>query len=211
MKRVDKDINKVFYENIAKPLRTRKEFLLLLLETIKLFYVQEIPAVSQGKVSIVIDKMSRVFYQVENKIFSIVFPFGIENIDNQYRIYDISMDVDIDSKLISIMISILVQLELTDISAEEIFDTYCDAVVNEIEREDVDVAWKILFKLLATELGYIRYDYDEEHANSVYHPLNHFDINYSANVTYKVGLKETIEIENMVSFLDIKSECKYLE
>lgn len=211
MKRIDKDINKVFYENIAKPLRTQKEFLLLLLETLKLFYVQEIPVASQGKVSIVIDKMSRVFYQVENKIFSIVFPFGIENVDNQYRIYDINMDVDIDSKLISIMISILMQLELTDISAEEIFDTYCDAVVNEIESEDVDIAWKILFKLLATELGYIRYDYDEEHANGVYHPLNHFDINYSANITYKVELKEAIDTEKMISFLDIKSECKYLE
>lgn len=211
MKRVDKDINKVFYENIARPLRTRKDFLLLLLETIKLFYVQEIPIASQGKVSIVVDKMSRVFYQVENKIFSIVFPFGIENVDNQYRIYDINMDIDIDSKLISIMISILMQLELTDISAEEIFDIYCDAVFNEIESKDIDVAWKILFRLLATELGYIRYDYDEEHKDSVYHPLNHFDINYSANITYKIGLKKIIELENMISFLDIKSECKYLE
>lgn len=211
MKRIDKNINRVFYESIAKPLRTRKDFILLLLKTIKIFYVQEMSATSQGKVSIIIDKMSRVFYQVDNKIFSIAFPFGIENIDNQYRIYDLSLDVEIDSKMISIMISILMQLELTDVSAEMMFDMSYEAIANEMESKDVDVAWKILFKLLFTELGYIRYDFDEKHMDSVYHPLNHFDINYSSNITYKIGLKDRIEIEHMISFLNVKSECKYLE
>lgn len=211
MKKIDKDINKVFYENIKKPLRTRKEIVLLLLETIKLFYVEEIAVTSQGKISIVIDKMSRVFYQLNNKIFSIVFPFAIENIENQYRVYDISLDVEIDSKLISMMISILKQIEFSEVSAEEMFDIYCDVISNEMDSKEADIAWKILFKLLSIELGYIRYDLDEKHADKIYHPLHHLDINYSSNTTYKIGLKKGIEMRDMISLLDVNHECSYLE
>lgn len=211
MKKIDKNISKVFYENIQRPLRTKKDFILLLLETIKLLYVEEVVVTSQGKVSIVIDKMSRIFYQVKNKIFSIVFPFSIEAIDNQYRVYDIDLDVDIDSKLISIMISILKQLEFSKVSAEQMLDTYYDVTQNEEDSKEVDYAWKLLFKLSFVELGYIRYDYDEKHQNKIYHPLHHLDINYSSNGTYKIGLRKEIELEDMISLLDVKHSCSYLE
>ena len=68
MKRVDFNINKRLSEYILKPLRKKEDFILLLLETIKLFYVQEMAA-SQGKVIIVVSKMSRIFYQTDNKMF----------------------------------------------------------------------------------------------------------------------------------------------
>lgn len=211
MKKIDKNINRVFYEHMQKPLRTRKEFILLLLETVKLFYVEEVFATSHGKICIVIDKMSRVFYQVKNKIFSIVFPFAIENIGNRCRVYDISLDVDIDSKLISIMINILNQFEISEISVEKMFDTYCDVISSEMDSKEVGIACKILLKLFSIELGYIRYDLDEEHADKIYHPLYHFDINYSSNTTYKIGLKRAIEMNDMISLLNANHKCSYLE
>lgn len=211
MKRIDKDINIIFYGYIVKPFRTRKELIALLLETTKLLYTEGISGKSYGKVIVVIDKMSRVFYEIENKIFSMVFPFGIEKVDGRYRVYDVELEVDIDSKLLSIMISILAQLELLNVTAESILDVYCDTFSEEIEREDVKAAWEVLFKLLFIELGYIRYDLDEEHADMIYHPLNHFDVNYSADTSYKIGLRKAISVDYMISFLDTKSKCSYLE
>lgn len=54
------------------------------------------------------------------------------------------------------------------------------------------------------ELSCIRYDIDQEHAEELYHPLNHFNINYSNNITYKLGLKKQIMLEDMISILDIR-------
>ena len=211
MKRIDKNINKFFCDDIRKPIRTKKECILLLLNTIKIFYIDERLLIGEGKISIIIEKMSRIFYQVENKIVSIVFPFGIEVLQEKYRIYDVELDVDIDSKLISIMLDMLNQYELDKISVEKIIDIYYDIVTDTEDDINVNKAWQILCKLLTMELGYIRYDFDEEHAESIYHPLNHFDVNYSNNITYKIGLKKEIELEDMISILDIKQKCNYLE
>ncbi len=211
MKRVDFNINKRLSEYILKPLRKKEDFILLLLETIKLFYVQEMAA-SQGKVIIVVSKMSRIFYQTDNKMFSIAFPFGLEELDGEYKIYDMSCGIDIDSKVISIMKSILLQLKSLDVSVEGICDVYCEVGGSGTEGEDadMDIIWKILLRLLSAEPGYIRYDYDEKN-ESENHPLNHFDINYSSDVTYKIGLKKKVGMEYMVSLLDVNSECRYLE
>ncbi len=211
MKKIDKAINKIFYDNISRPLRNKKDFVILLLETVKLFYVEEIFAEAQGRISIVVDKMSRVFYQVENKLFSIVFPFGIECRDSQYRIYDIHLDIDIDSKLISIMKSMISRLEISELTAEDVFELYCEEVTDQTGEEEAVAAWKILSQLFTIELGYIRYDLDEEHADKVYHPLNHLDINYTSNAAYKIGLKRMIKMEDMISLLNINFKCAYLE
>lgn len=61
------------------------------------------------------------------------------------------------------------------------------------------------------ETGYIRYDYDPVHENQKLHPLHHLDVNYSGSVTYKLGLKKHIELEEMRDILDVSTECKYLK
>ncbi|MCM1363191.1 MAG: hypothetical protein NC235_15065, partial [Clostridiales bacterium] len=64
--------------------------------------------------------------------------------------------------------------------------------------------------LLSYEVGYIRYDYDDVHENGKLHPLNHFDVNYSTNTTYKIGANKKLDIELFLKLLDITSECLYL-
>lgn len=68
MKLITRKINKIFYENIAKPLRDKKDLILLLLETIKQFQVGEVSTTNHGKITVVVDKMSRVFYQIEIRL-----------------------------------------------------------------------------------------------------------------------------------------------
>ena len=210
MKLITRKINKIFYENIAKPLRDKKDLILLLLETIKQFQVGEVSTTNHGKITVVVDKMSRVFYQIENKIFSLVFPFGIEITEEKYRIYDVETDMEIDSKVIAVLISIISYYDNQEISVETLLDGYCESVLEE-ENEYINALWSILIRLFSMESGYIRYDYDKEHEDEEYHPLNHFDVNYSSNITYKIGLKKMINLEEMINFLDTKQKCQYLE
>ena len=210
MKLITRKINKVFYENIAKPLRDKKSLILLLLETVKQIQVGDVSTTNYGEMKILIDKMSRVFYQLENKMFSLVFPFGIELTDEKCKVYDSETDIEIDSKVIAVLISIISYYDNEKISVETILDAYCESAPEE-ENEQMDAIWRILIRLFSMELGYIRYDYDKEHADEEYHPLNHFDVNYSSNITYKIGLKESINLEEMITFLDVKQKCQYLE
>ena len=66
------------------------------------------------------------------------------------------------------------------------------------------------YKNFSTDLGYIRYDYDEKHENEKIHSLHHLDINYSSKGTYKIGLKKALKDEDFIDMLDLRTECKYL-
>ena len=64
---------------------------------------------------------------------------------------------------------------------------------------------------------YIRYDYDEENYKKAKrywkehtHPLNHYDLFYSSNATFKIGLLNEISSNDIIEFLDLKKECQYL-
>ncbi len=70
--------------------------------------------------------------------------------------------------------------------------------------------WVFLRELLLMEDGYIRYDYDEEHENGDIHPLNHYDLFYSSNATFKIGLEDKERQTNFIDLMDINTSCKYL-
>ena len=77
MKKLEIKMGEYFYEKVIKPVRTKQEIILLLLETLKLINNMEQDITQEkGKIVIYVDKMSRVFYQTENKAFSIYFPFN---------------------------------------------------------------------------------------------------------------------------------------
>jgi hypothetical protein len=39
--------------------------------------------------------------------------------------------------------------------------------------------------------------------NGKLHPLNHLDINYEANCTYKIGLRDKIKLNHLIDVVDI--------
>jgi hypothetical protein len=209
-KRLEFPINNYFYKKIARPLRTKKDFLVLLLDTVKLFFVDDHIHENKGSVVIAIDKMSRVFYRIENKYFSIAFPFYLEQIEQEYRIYDNNSDVEIDNKMLSIITRIIHNFDFDEVSVEKIYDDFCRDICEEYEYSIIESAWKVMTRMLAMELGYIRYDMDEEHENGELHPLNHLDVNYSSNCTYKLGLHSKIEIDDLIDILDIKKKCGFI-
>lgn len=197
-------------EKILKPIRSKQEIILLLLETLKLFENPEDDTVNEiGRINIHIDKMSRIFYITKEKYFSFLFPFSVEAQDGYYRFYDSMTEYELDDKLISLLISIFKQSRILENSLEKAMDFIIESA-EEYEFRDLDKIWRLLFKLWYMEDGYIRYDYDPGRENADIHPLHHLDINYSTGATYKLGLRTSIKMEDFRNILDTRTNCSYL-
>ena len=105
--RLYEKIGEFFCRRMLKPICSKQDTMLLLLETLKLINDTEEILNEKGKVIIYVDKMSRVFYETDDKIFSFYFPFALDEKEPEYyRIYDILTDLEITNKMISLLISI---------------------------------------------------------------------------------------------------------
>lgn len=199
------------YNLASKPFRTKKELILLILNTIKIIITNIKFNNPKGKIILKVERMNRLFYEVEDKVFSIQFPFFIQMQDNTtFRIYDNDTGIDIDNKINSLLIGIFEKYDLEIITFEEFF-TELFLTADEGENIQPEILWKLIKKLFLFEIGYLRYDYDEKHENGKLHPLNHLDINYDSNSTYKIGLNDKINIEHLIDIVDINSECSFLD
>lgn len=211
VKKVEIKIGGFLGEIISKPIRDKRDIILILLETLKSFTNQRTSISNEiGKVTIRIDKMSRIFYETKEKYFSFIFPFSLDRQEEQYKFYDNLTDCELNDRLISLLISIFKQDGVLEDSLEKAMDFIVESA-EEYDYKDIDSIWRLIFKLWYMEDGYIRYDYDPIHENGDIHPLYHFDINYSTGVTYKVGLKFPIQMNEFQDILDIKTGCAYLE
>ena len=108
MKSIEKKVGIVLYEKLKQPIRTKQQIVLILLEAMKLINDSgESCSGEKGKIVIYIDKMSRIFFEMENKIFSFCFPFSLEQMrDGKYKIYDSLLDLEITNQMISMLYSI---------------------------------------------------------------------------------------------------------
>lgn len=202
------NVGNYFLEKIKKPIRTKEDIIILLLETIKMFLVGNVICdnESNGKVIIKVDKMSRLIYEIENKCFSFNFPFSVDNTEVT-KFYDSVIGIDIDSKVISILLGIFNDEVIKNDSLEEIY--YELAYIEGIP--EIENIWRLVRKLMLFESGYLRYDYDLERADGKLHPLHHFDIYFSASNSFKVGLNDKVGIEEFMDILDLQTDCYYLD
>lgn len=216
------NMSKGIFEMASKPLRSRQEAVLLLLYTIRMFDVDEfIAGNGRAKVAVSINKMNRIFYILEDKIFSMQFPFFVE-VENKKitRICDLKTGVDIDSMLVSTLIGIFEKTRNGIFSFDSLFDEimYGESTPQNVNTEQL---WEII-KLISTyDLGYLRYDHDEEyqkkeHQNKEYqkkliHPVDHLDICLDTAASYKIGLEKTLNYEVFKDILDTTTNCFFLK
>lgn len=166
-----------------------------------------------GKILLYVDKMSRLFFFTENKYFSISFPFLVHELDEeQQHKFSFQNDINIDSKLIGQVIQIIKCDEFKEKCSFNFIAPICDYEENCDEN-----FWIFLRELLLMEDGYIRYDFDEnnykkfkEKGEEHLHPLNHYDLFYSNNTTFKIGLNYKINKDEFIDFVNVKINCKYL-
>lgn len=205
-------MSKQIIERSKVPLRSREDAILLLLYTIRMFDVSDyIPKERTEQVVVSIDKMNRLFYILDKKMFSMQFPFCIDKRDNAKKIviYDSITRIEINPIILSFLIETFEMMNKT----EGDFDTILESITNpEVQDENITInnKWMMISYLLKFDLGYLRYDNDYTHANGKMHPLNHLDICMDSAATFKIGLEKKITFSEFKNILDITKECAYM-
>lgn len=192
-------------------LRKKEDIIKLLLETLKFIAIYSTPKQpTDTKLILKIDKMSRFIFTSPDKHFSIVCPFKVIEVEKgdkkYYEFYLKSNDSIIDLGLISRAMRILGN----NIFSESL-DEFIDKIFGQSDSID-DNLWELLKSLYVLESGYLRFDHDPdpERCHPQKHPLNHLDIYYSDQITFKVGLKSKIDSNQMIEILDNTLNRKYL-
>lgn len=204
MKIVERDIFPFQEKDFFTPIRDKIEYArVVVLGARQLLLNSEIEGFdTNSKMKLIVDKMSRLFFYMDKKYFSISFPFTA--IINESEVIELTSysGKNIDHKSISAVISIL---DNPDFKLNpSLIDFYIEP--NSIELSGVF----LLEEIFLFEPSYIRYDLDPDRVNGKLHPLNHLDINYSQYSTFKLGLNETITESYFENLQNIKTECSFV-
>lgn len=216
---------------LSKPFRNRKDIILILLKTVEklltpnsLTLQQRITTEESRDVFKVFqpdtsgESQQRVFYYnlYEDDsyaemytIHSFHFPFTINVEDDPFliRYKHSSIDKEINAYFLSRLTFII---NLIDSGDYDWGDTWLDEMLEiyySTNGEDNRDLFYMVNDLLSMDFGYIRYDNDPKHEKEN-HPRHHFDINLDKRVTFKIGLTESLNIDNFAKIIDNNSEVK---
>ena len=141
-----------------------------------------------------------------DKYVSIYFPFGFSLSDDRFHLNRYT----IDTKRISHLRSILDSIKEEGSFLEGMKN--CNDGVSSSDPDFVTDEDKNIFsEICMLEAGYLRFDFDSKNANGKIHPVNHLDVNYSREATYKIGLYEKMKPEMFLKLLDNSKERLYIE
>lgn len=87
-------------------------------------------------------------------------------------------------------------------------------VANEIDDEENPLdedSYRIFEHILLTEPSYLRFDHDTEHPNTIEHSTDHIDVNFSSDYSYKIGLENRIDLDELIDILSKKTRCRILK
>lgn len=198
--------NMAFPENMIK---SRKELLAVILESCRFMMQNSTVNHADNLLMLVVNDMNRLFYCKDKKMFSVAFPFHVD-CSSPIK-FDLD-GIDINSAMISNLFTV--------INSDE-FEMTCSydfitPIIDIEEQFSVDF-WTVLKYLMTYELGYIRYDDDIVGFNKASkegvpnrHPRYHFDVNYSQQAAFKIGLDRHISPDKFVDILDDTIDRKYL-
>lgn len=145
--------------------------------------------------------LHRVFIinQDKKKIVSFSFQFTIKTVD-----YDIS---DSNNHVAQFNFigerGIVLPQNISDANGilqelENNNSRYCFLDIDDVPEESIH-----LFEfLLLGEPGYLRYDNDVRGYKPLIHPQHHIDVNFTPNISYKLGLCSGIDLSQLTSFVD---------
>lgn len=157
------------------------------------------------------EKMSRIFFVSDDKVYSVIFPFNL-TIQGNNLVLNYKNLMEIDSLALS---NLIILLKNSLIQSDNCLD-FVDPIID-LENEQAEKYWHLFKDLLITEDGYIRYDIDvigfeearkkmQEHR----HPIHHLDFFYTNAATFKIGLKNSIIYSDLIDTLNTQTDCKYL-
>ncbi|XEH57925.1 hypothetical protein NMD70_09055 [Edwardsiella tarda] len=191
-----------------KPIRSKADVIEILMRALKTISVYQEPDENKvnGKMKLHISKMSRLFFFSEMKYYSLSFPFAVDLIGDEFFFRSADLE-NIDSYITSKVLSIINDSAYIDSSLWVFFEPLLDLE----EQQTIPGFWPFFKMLLTYEDGYIRYDVDDVRVNGKLHPLYHFDVFYSNQPTFKIGLERHHTNEQMIDFLNRETDCRYLK
>jgi hypothetical protein len=216
MKRYQFQLSTDLYNQIILPIRSKLDVIRLLVYSVK--YILTEPHNNRGtsshnKIVLYVNKMSRLFFCIENKIVSFQFPFFVNESEETPELLDITFApfMQIDSVNSSLLIALFNQPDIFDGDLDTILTRVLEEMnENEWPVSDINQFLELIKHLMLFEPGYLRYDHDEDNQNGSFHPEHHIDFYYSSNNTFKLGLKKEAQPEWLVDMVDTLSECKYI-
>lgn len=159
------------------------------------------------KLSDIVIQENRMFiFFSDSKYVSAYFPFNFEKTTPIFycKKYPINLKTTSHLKSLNECIS----------REEKIEDAFVSCNIGlVIEDEDFisEDDKNIMSILLKSEPGYVRYDYDPKHEHGNIHPLVHFDINYTSNCNWKIGLHDTITPSRFCRVFNKKEDREFFE
>lgn len=184
--------------------REKRDIIVLLMHAIKfMLVVGPVADGEEGNLRLVVSRMSRLFFVVPNKIFSIRFPFQV--VEEEGRLSFHSHEIpDIDSKLTSLALGLVSSETFSTDDAYEFFEPL-------VEEEAVpERLWAFVRELIMFEDGYFRYEVDMERASGEVHPENHYDIFYTNGASLKLGSVENHTLRDVIDVVNRDTECFFL-
>lgn len=183
----------------SKPIRNKNDCVSILLETVENFIYHN-EAIKEIQNNTMLLENGRLFVFLENKYFSIKFPFKIK-IEEEIKFY--INNIELNSKILS-----AIRYAFLNIS-NSIRDILYQ-IEKEYEQINKDEIEEIIIAMLLLDDGYLRYDHDAKNENGKLHPLDHLDIFYTNN-SVKLGLSGRLSQKNFVKIISKKyDECCYL-
>ena len=190
-------------------IKDRIPILLIVVEACRYMMHNEQVANANHKFMLVVDDMNRLFFCKEGKMFSVMFPFHI----NEYPTVRFDLNnLPLDGKMLSDINRIL---ESEQLNVKDAID-FIEPIAN-LQGENPDL-WVVVKHLLTYETGYIRYDDDPEGFRNAsrkgtpkQHPRYHYDVNLDSQSTFKLGLSKQITPDDFVDFLDDKKDRPVLK
>lgn len=215
MKEFKVNMTRRFIELASEAIRTKDDIIILLLEAIPLLSFGEIVERPDNNYIVLrVHKMKRLFFVIDNKIFSFNFPFNVDMIPGVKNpvIYDSLFDLEITGINHAVLTTTFREIFYGE-ENQGLLDLDSDVmrILESFEQQpNKNQIWQILKKLLIFESGYLRYDHDDERKNGRLHPLNHLDINYSSDSTFKIGIDNSMSCVDFIDILDISTDCYYI-
>ncbi len=207
MKTMVFNLDSYFVSEIFKPLRTKSEILVALMKCTKYMMIgNTVPEDRKvGEMILVISKRSRIFLASGDKYYSLVFPFSVTEHEGALS-FSSKLITSVDNKVTSDVIGILNESNLNGLrdSLE-----YVEGIVD-LEMSE-PLFWPFLVGLLTYEDGYVRYDHDPVNQDGDSHPLDHYDFFYSADASCKIGLRDRVDVGEMIKFVMPDSACQFIE
>lgn len=203
------EIDEKSYELFFSPIREKRHVILLLMNSIKYMLIDNQLEKNLIKGKMILNKTekeTRLFFQDVNKLYSISFPFTFKIQDEEFKFTYNKMPID--SRVTSDIKGLF--------SCEDKFvacspEDFIDSVFEFEDHQYIYEIWGLTKFLMLHEDGYIRYDYDTDNEDGKLHPLNHYDIFYTNNATFKLGLHHITNIDNFIDLLNKSTNCNYIE